>query len=645
MGLKRGLSVAVIALVGALAFGALPAAATRSAPPPPATARLKAASPLPRCEDVPGARCGTVTVPLDRAHPDGRTIAIKYELWAHHDRTQAPLEPIVAVEGGPGYATRASRDSYLDLFGPLMDRRDLLLVDNRGTGDSGAINCPQLQSYVGDIPTNVGLCGQQLGDTADDYGTGNAVEDMIAVLDSLQITKINLYGDSYGTFFGQTFAVRHPERIRSLILDAAYPIEGGDPWYRDSTRAMRDAFRFACERAPSCASRGGDPIKRMGRMAARLRVAPIHGTAPDADGVPRTVTIDAAALSYLAWAAEGSPNIYRELDPAIRAALSPTNPDIAPLLRLGAENLNLGDAGDPVEFSEGLYAAVICHDYPQSWDPNAPLDVRQAQYQASLAALEHDDPDAFEPFTSAEWISQPFNEFDYCLRWPSASVADPPKPVGTPFPRVPTLVLTSDLDSNTSPEGARMVAAQFGGTLVESVNYGHVSALGDFGRCASTIARRFVQTLATGDTSCASQYNENRMVPSFPRTTAQMLGSTDDIRVARATVATGGDVIARWWSMYGYDGVGLRGGTFRTAGSRVVRIHLHDVKWVDDLSVRGVIIWHRDTGAIEAKLKGRRTDGTVARLVMSWNDWTPHARAAITGTVAGRPINLDVPAP
>ena len=305
MGRKVGLAVGIVFVVTSLLASGMPASATPRPPEEPAS-RVRAAR-LPKCNGVPRARCGTVEVPLDRAHPDGRTLPIAFEVYEHSDTSRATLEPIVAVEGGPGYATRASRDSYLDLFAPLMDRRDLILIDNRGTGESGAIDCAHLQSYVGDQVTNVGECGRQLGDTADDYGSGNAVADMIAVLDALQITKINLYGDSYGTFFGQTFAVRHPERLRSLILDAAYPIEGGDPWYRDSARAMRQAFRFACARSPMCAARGGDPIKRMNRLAERLRVSPITGTAADADGIPRTVTIDAAALSFIAWAAVGHP--------------------------------------------------------------------------------------------------------------------------------------------------------------------------------------------------------------------------------------------------------------------------------------------------------------------------------------------------
>ena len=176
---------------------------------------------------------------------------------------------------------------------------------------------------------------------------------------------------------------------------------------------------------------------------------------------------------------------------------------------------------------------MICHDYPQLWDPTAAQSTRDAQYQAALSNLAANDPKAFAPFSAPEWIAQPFNEFDYCLQWPTASIPDPPKPANTPFPRVPTLVFTGDLDSNTSPEGAAMVARQFGGTLVENVNYTHVSALGDFNRCASRIAQRFVRTLSAGDTSCSKDYNENRLVPHFSKVTADMLGNSDDAKIVR----------------------------------------------------------------------------------------------------------------
>ena len=61
--------------------------------------------------------------------------------------------------------------------------------------------------------------------------------------------------------------------------------------------------------------------------------------------------------------------------------------------------------------------------------------------------------------------------------------------------------------------------------------------------------------------------------------------------------------------------------------------------------MNGTVTWQRDTGDIEASLVTRRPDRSRSRLTMSWNDWTPLARAAVTGTVDRRPVTFDIPAP
>ena len=147
---------------------------------------------LERCEGIPRARCGTIVRQLDPNDPAAGTIEIAFELH-QASRTNRPLlGTIVAVEGGPGYATTDSRDYYLELFAPLLDRRQLLLIDNRGTGGSAAIDCPELQSYVGDYNHSVRLCGRQLGANSDVWGTGPAADDMAAVLDHLDLDTVDL---------------------------------------------------------------------------------------------------------------------------------------------------------------------------------------------------------------------------------------------------------------------------------------------------------------------------------------------------------------------------------------------------------------------------------------------------------------------
>ena len=139
----------------------------RRAPQPPAThLRLRRrAQPW----DTPArtsrvARCGKVKVWLDPADHSQGTIGIHYELYPRKDKSRPSLGTIMAVEGGPGYSSGGSRDWYYELYEPLLDRRQLLLVDLRGTGLSNAILCEPLQSYVGNWPNMIGKCGRQLGD-------------------------------------------------------------------------------------------------------------------------------------------------------------------------------------------------------------------------------------------------------------------------------------------------------------------------------------------------------------------------------------------------------------------------------------------------------------------------------------------------
>ena len=92
------------------------------------------------CPD--GVRCGTVTVPLDRANPAAGTIDVAYGLVPRTDTSRPALGTIVPNPGGPGQSTTASAGLYLDALAPLRRRRDLLLIDPRGTGQSGALGCP-----------------------------------------------------------------------------------------------------------------------------------------------------------------------------------------------------------------------------------------------------------------------------------------------------------------------------------------------------------------------------------------------------------------------------------------------------------------------------------------------------------------------
>jgi len=642
---SRFASAAVALLILTLILAGAPAPTSAAAPVPPQLREVAKAKELRQCRAILRARCGSIKVLLDREKPSVGKLRIGFELYPRRDRSRPLLGTIVAVEGGPGYSSTDSRSWFIDLYKPLLDRYQLLLVDNRGTGRSGAILCQPLQSYKGNYVDAVGKCGRQLGDTADLYGSGNAADDLAEVLDALDIDRVHLYGDSYGTFFSQTFAVRHPDRLHSVVLDAAYFVAGTDPFYIDTNRAIRDAFRFNCDRTSTCAARPNSTMDRIARLTEILRDEPIIGRAQNADGQVRRVRVGVGGLIYLVTGAATSPTLYRELDAAVRAALRP-RAYVKPLLRLARETYYVGGAGPVRGYSEGLYLAVSCNDYPQPFDMTSPISQRPEQYQDTLDGLSATQPDAFAPFTIDEWVTAPVEYFSSCLKWPRPSRVDPPVPPGATFPDTPMLVLAGDLDSLTSPEGARQTADAFpNSTYVEVANMVHVSAISDFDRCASRIVRRFVRTLDPGDTSCAGEYSEMRLVDRFTRSADGLDWGTGRHKTARIAAATVGDVIARWFGMYTYSGTGLRGGTFTSSDGPKVTWKLNKVRWVRDVMVSGTASWDRRNGRIRANLT---VDGPGARsgeLHLRWNDWHRNAEAVATGRLGGAIVSFRFPAP
>jgi pimeloyl-ACP methyl ester carboxylesterase len=111
---------------------------------------------LERCVDAP-AYCGRIDRPLDPTGAIGGRISVYFEFYPH-TAAGPSAGTLVATEGGPGYPATGSREDYLALFQPLRARRDFVLMDNRGTGKSGAIDCPALQSAAQWKVDLVGSC-------------------------------------------------------------------------------------------------------------------------------------------------------------------------------------------------------------------------------------------------------------------------------------------------------------------------------------------------------------------------------------------------------------------------------------------------------------------------------------------------------
>ena len=208
--------------------------------------------------------------------------------------------------------------------------------------------------------------------------------------------EVDLYGDSYGSFFAQTFAVRYPGVVRTLVLDGTSPIADLDPLYPTSATRLRENLALMCARSGgTCPTSSGQMLRLVERVLDRLRPTPVTTAAPDGTGAELTVVLTPRKVLDALLSTDVTPGWIRET-PAALAAFLDGNP--RPLARMVAEGAI--DPGAPAagrrpnglrsglrSFSEGAYLAYACTDYPQLWDKDAGFAARERQYAAALDAL------------------------------------------------------------------------------------------------------------------------------------------------------------------------------------------------------------------------------------------------------------------
>jgi pimeloyl-ACP methyl ester carboxylesterase len=211
------LTVAAAVAVGAAAVGYV---VLRGDDEPPARGTL----PLEDCtigENVE-ARCGRLLVPEDRSVRGGRRIPLRIAVIPATRQPSAGA--LFYLEGGPGGAATESANHVNNTFGPVARDRDLVLVDQRGTGGSSPLSCPQRHVVVDDVAAMtqyVRRCFARLGNRARTYTTAVAADDLDAVRGALGYRRIDLYGGSYGATLAQVYLHRHPRSVRTVVLDSA----------------------------------------------------------------------------------------------------------------------------------------------------------------------------------------------------------------------------------------------------------------------------------------------------------------------------------------------------------------------------------------------------------------------------------------
>ena len=398
------------------------------------------------------AQCGTVEVAENRSVQNGRKIRIAVAVLAANTLNPLP-DPLFILAGGPGQAA-SSLGPFAAQFTGVRRQRDIVLVDQRGTGRSAPLDCAAFKdpdaadaAFDLDPVPRATECAKELaarGVDVTQYTTAAWIADLDEVRAALGYERVNLWGGSYGSRAALEYVRRFPQHVRSMVLDGVAPPSlkvSLDVW---PTRAAAiDAVFAACARSPSCQAGHGDLRSELNRIDERLGGGGEITIVDPRTGEPRTMqfTLDhvVAALQALVYVPE-------------LAALAPEavhlagNGDAAPLF---AAALALTH-GISEQVNTGLYYADTCTE-------DAPR-ITPEERETELSGL------------PSRAIAE--RGLAVCQVWPHGE-----RPAGADQPvvsDVPTLLLSGGLDPVTPPRYADEVAKTLKNSRhVVAAGYGH----------------------------------------------------------------------------------------------------------------------------------------------------------------------------
>jgi len=235
------------------------------------------------------AYCGRLTVPADRDNPDDASIDL-FVARVPALKPNPAADAFTIINGGPG---ASSVDLYVDMpgaFAAVLLERDILLVDQRGTGRSTPLECETDEQPIAEfdpeaVEAATVRCLATLSADPRPYTTSIAVQDLEAARSALGYPQLNLYGVSYGTRVAQHYLRRHPDAVRSMVLDGVTPPDQAlGPDIAGNAQAALDRLFARCQADPACRTRFPDPAAQFARLADRLRSTAVELTLPD----PRT---------------------------------------------------------------------------------------------------------------------------------------------------------------------------------------------------------------------------------------------------------------------------------------------------------------------------------------------------------------------
>ncbi|WP_225864468.1 alpha/beta fold hydrolase [Ideonella benzenivorans] len=435
------------------------------------------------------ARCGVLRRPLDPTRPQGAQIDLQVAVLPAVARRRQP-DPVVFLAGGPGQSAIELAGPIAQMMARTLNRRDVILVDQRGTGRSAPLRCdddaPDRSLAEAADPTAqvqaLQRCRARLEKRPDgdlrQFTTVIAMQDLDAVRQALGVRRWNLVGASYGTRAALEYLRQFPGQVRRVVLDGVAPPDMVLPLsFARGAQAALDSLFDDCARDPAC--RAMYPDLR-GQWRALLASLPRRITvAHPFTGRPETFTLTRDGVASLVLAPLYAPITASALPLAVQQA---TQGRFEALVGLGAGALG---GGRGLGLATGMHFSVVCaEDVPRMATAAAapPTDFGDAQARLYRAV---------------------------CQGWPRGTV--PAAFYRVPPSTVPALLLSGAVDPATPPAQAERVARALGPQALSVVvpHTGHgVMALG----CLRDVVFRFLDEAedaralaqARRDSACAA---------------------------------------------------------------------------------------------------------------------------------------------
>lgn len=419
------------------------------------------------------ARCGTLTVPEDRANPDGRKIELNIAVIPAIKRNPQP-DPLFMLAGGPGQAAVEAFPAMIPLIYQIHEDRDIVLVDQRGTGESNPLRCldPEEDEDLNDeqVMAKLKACPKTLDADVRFYTTEIAMTDLDEVRAALGYETINLYGASYGTRTALTYLRMFPEHVRTVTLDAV--VDPGFVLFVDAAadgQAALNQFFARCEADEACSAEFPKLRSEFDGLLTRLDEASVDITFPHPlTNEPFDLTVTRKLVTNMVYNTLYVPDLVATLPLSIHQAYADEN--YVPLI----SQAFLVNAG----LYDGMFYAVACTE-------DAPLISASEAARQSKGSVFGDRTVDFVEVCSAWQKGQVSQEF----REPVVS-------------DVPMLILSGDSDPITPPRHAEEVAQSLTNELhlvFTGMGHGNLSS-----RCSTNLFKSFIESASIVglDTAC-----------------------------------------------------------------------------------------------------------------------------------------------